>query len=244
MTPVIRLERHEDLTRLTLNRPHKGNSLSAQMVSELSAALASCHDDRTRVLLVDAEGDNFCTGFDLSNLDEETDDTLLARFVRVELLLQRLHRAPFLTVAVAKGKTWGAGADLFAACGQRWVLDGVSFSFPGAAFGLVLGTSRLASLVGPSCAEEWVGTGVQVDAGCAHGAGLANCRMKEGDTLGAALALAGRTRRLTGETLSAIRGAAGSRGPADDAMDLARLVESAARPGLRQQILDYRNVTR
>ncbi len=78
---TVRLERHDAqaLTRITLDRPEKGNSLSAAMVSELVAAVDRCHADGTRVLLVDAAGANFCTGFDLSDLEQEDDDSLLAR---------------------------------------------------------------------------------------------------------------------------------------------------------------------
>ena len=112
---TIRTERHEAqaLTRVTLDRGGKGNSLSAAMVADLAVVVDNCYGDGTRVLLFDADGANFCTGFDLSGLDDEDDDSLLARFVRVELFLQRIHRAPFLTIAYAQGKAWGAGADLF-----------------------------------------------------------------------------------------------------------------------------------
>jgi enoyl-CoA hydratase len=238
---AVLLERHEAyaLTRLTLNRPARGNSLSAAMVEELAHALEACRRDETRVLLIEASGTNFCTGFDLSALDEEDDDSLLARFVRLELLLQQLYRAPFITVAVASGKALGAGADLFAACSQRWVLEDASFAFPGAGFGLVLGTGRLALRVGAAQAEAWVAAGKRIDAATAVASGLASMRA-EGAPLAAALALAGGAGRLDAETLAAIRVAADPRDAADDALDLARLVRSAARPGLVERIRAYR----
>jgi enoyl-CoA hydratase/carnithine racemase len=241
---TIRIERHaaQAFSRLTLERATKGNSLSAAMVADLAAALDTCHRDGTRVLLIDAAGANFCTGFDLSALDVEDDDSLLARFVRVEVLLQRVHRAPFLTIAVAQGKAWGAGADLFAACSQRWVCDDASLAFPGAAFGLVLGTGRLAARVGSSQAEEWVACGTRIDAPTALATGLATRRVPGAADTGVAAALefAESSRRVDPVTLAALRNAAAARGHADDAVDLARLVRSAARPGLRERIQAYR----
>lgn len=118
------------------------------------------------------DGPNFCTGFDLSDLEAETDDTLLARFVRVELLLQKVHRAPLMTASLAHGKTLGAGADKFACCSVRWASPGATFAFPGAGFGLVLGSGRLGALVGPVHASAWILSGRQITAQEATLAGL------------------------------------------------------------------------
>src|SRR3546814_5165189 len=52
----------------------------------------------------------------------------------------------------------GAGADMFVACQRRIVVGEAAFRFPGAAFGLVLGTGRLARLVGSASACDWVGS--------------------------------------------------------------------------------------
>jgi len=98
----IRVERSEALclTRITLDRPTRGNSLSAAMVLELADALAACHRDGTRVLCIDAGGANFCTGFDLSGLDDKDDDSLLGG-------CRGMNRGHDLT---AEGRWQGAGS--------------------------------------------------------------------------------------------------------------------------------------
>ena len=133
-TPGMELDIRKDdgLTRIVLTRPQIGNSLSSGLVNALTDAVSACYEDGTRILVIEGSGPNFCTGFDLSDLESETDDSLLARFVRVELLLQKVYYAPFLTVALAQGRAFGAGADLFAACEQRWIVESAMFSFPGA----------------------------------------------------------------------------------------------------------------
>lgn len=243
-TSLIEVRREGAITHLRLKRPDKGNSLSAGLVEQLAAAVSACYGDGTRGLLLDAAGSNFCTGFDLSDLDAETDDSLLARFVRVELLLQSVHRAPFLTAALAQGRAWGAGADLFAACKLRWAAPGTTFSFPGAGFGLVLGTARLGALVGPAAAGDWILSGRQVPLQEAADAGLVQRSTEPASARSLHDTLAQLLQRVDATTQTQLGAALQARSPAGDALDMARLVESAARPGLKERIVAYRAASR
>ncbi|WP_132980281.1 MULTISPECIES: enoyl-CoA hydratase/isomerase family protein [unclassified Pigmentiphaga] len=219
--------------RLVLDRPACGNALSAALVAALSEAVNACVRDDVRCLVIEGAGRHFCTGVDLSALDRETDDSLLARFIRIELLLQAVHRAPFETVAVAHGRVAGAGADLFAACRRRLIRDDVSFAFPGAAgFGLVLGTRRLAALVGGDTAQDWIRSGRWIDADEALAAGLAQARIDAARNRDAPAAHApdAGTQALLDQAMRTAQ--------ADDP-DLALLARSAARPGLKQRIQEY-----
>lgn len=234
---------------LHLNRPGKGNALSAALVIALADAVeAAAQDPELRLLVLSGAGRHFCTGFDLSDLDGETDDSLLARFTRVELLLQAIHAAPFTTLALAQGRTMGAGADLFAACHERWIVGDASFAFPGVGFGLVLGTARLGTLVGANHAAAWLEGGATIDAATACGSGLAT-RQIAVDALEVEQAgLRARVHRLDLHTQRGIHAAIDAerrpRGDAGDAQDLARLVRSAARAGLRDRIAAYRAAQR
>ncbi|CAM5785368.1 enoyl-CoA hydratase/isomerase family protein [Ottowia pentelensis] len=230
---------------LQLNRPDKGNALSAALVAALAEAVeAAAQDESLCLLVLSGAGRHFCTGFDLSRLDQETDDSLLARFTRVELLLQAVHAAPFTTLALAHGRTMGAGANLFAACDERWIVDDASFAFPGAGFGLVLGTARLAGLVGATRAANWIESGRPIDADEALAGRLATRRIDAQAVDGECERLRARVSRLNPLTQRAIHTAIAAgrhpRGAAGDADDLARLVRSAARPGLRERIAAYR----
>lgn len=240
----LSLNRQGAITHLRLDRAAKGNSLSADMVQQLDAAIDASSADGTQALLVEGNGAHFCTGFDLSNLQLETDDSLLARFVRVELLLQKLVRAPFITAAFAHGKAWGAGADLFAACALRWARPDATFAFPGAAFGLVLGSGRLAALTGIATATDWITSGRPVTAQEAGSHGLVQSAPVDLHSAQALERLRAMVERLDVETLAQIRSATQARSAADDAYDLARLVRSAARPGVKARIAAYRAAQR
>ena len=237
MTDPLLLECDGTVWRVTLNRPLQGNSCSTDLVAALDDTLVRATQERAQALVLRGAGKHFCTGFDLSAVAQETDDTLLAQFVRIELMLQRLARAPFLTVAIAHGRATGAGADIFTACAMRLVQGEASLAFPGArGFGLVLGTRRLCELVGRQTALSWIESATVVTAAEATRTGLATGAMGADTALDQLIS----ERTSIDATLrEALQRAAQPHRDFEDALDLKRLVESAARPGLRDRIASY-----
>jgi enoyl-CoA hydratase len=250
--PEATLRIADGVACIELDRPARGNALSALMVETLLGALrAACADPSVHTVAFVAAGRHFCTGFDLSGLEDLSEGDLLLRFVRVETLLDAVWRAPVRTVAIATGRAWGAGADLFAACDLRIAAADASFRFPGAAFGVVLGTRRLAERVGTERARQWVTTGATLDADAAASAGLASrvaAPANDGTPVDAWREALADGPSVDRETLAAIRAASRpAGGPGGDALadaDLAALVRSAARPGLKARIVAYRGRTR
>ena len=219
-----------------LDRPEKGNALSAPAVDALRAAIdAAVADPATHTLVFRGRGRHFCTGFDLSGLEGETDATLRARFIALEELLQAVWHAPVRTIAIATGRAWGACADLFASCDVRACTPDTTLRFPGTAFGIVLGTRRLVELIGWDHARALVTEGATHDAVAALAAGLAT-DVVEGD-IDEWLALRCAPPVADRVTLAAIREATRPERRADD---LASLDRSASRPGLVQRIDHYR----
>jgi enoyl-CoA hydratase len=239
---TLMLHTHTDsgVATLTLARPERGNALAADLVEALLAAAdGAIADPAVHTLVLRAEGPHFCTGLDLSTLAESSDGDLLLRLVRIETLLSRLWHAPLRTVALAQGRCWGAGADLFAVCEERQAAEGTSFRFPGAQFGIVLGTRRLAERVGVDRARALTTEGLEWDAAQAQAAGLVQAVVADappGDAQ-AALAAACAPPRVDAATAAALRAA--TRTDRRDA-DLAALVRSAAVPGLVQRLRIYR----
>jgi enoyl-CoA hydratase/carnithine racemase len=220
-----------------LDRPEKGNALSAAAVESLHAAIESAiANPATHTLVLRGRGKHFCTGFDLSGLEGETDASLRGRFVALEKLLQAVWHAPVRTVALASGRAWGAGADLFASCDIRACAPDATLRFPGTAFGIVLGTRRLVELVGWDRARPLVTEGATHDARTALATGLAT-DLVEGDPE-AWLALRCAPPVADRVTLAAVRAATR---PDHRAADLASLEASASRPGLAGRIEAYRS---
>jgi enoyl-CoA hydratase len=226
---------------LTLDRAERGNALSADLVEALIAALhGACDDPSVHTVVLAGSGRHFCTGFDLSDIDAAGDAELLARFVRIEMLLAALWHAPVRTAAVVTGRAWGAGADLVTACDVRVAAPDASFRFPGAGFGIVLGSRRLAERVGSERARSWILGGVQIGADAASAAGLVS-DLAEGAQLDGWHARLQQAPPVDRETAVAIRAA--TRADHRDA-DLAALVRSAVRPGLAARIARHRDRVR
>lgn len=237
MSCELRVSRPSEGTMvLTIDRANKRNALDGNLVESFHCALDAAALSDVRLLCLRGEGVSFCTGFDLSNLESETDGDLLLRFVRIEMLLHRLYSAPFVTLALAQGSVMGAGADLFVACERRFVVGDARFCFPGAGFGLVLGLGRLIDRVGRNSARDIVRQGRELQADEALAVGLANGRVSPTE-IDALLDREGkRASRLDRETVAALHAVDAGDGHAD----LAHLTQSAARPGLKARITAYR----
>lgn len=222
---------------LTLSRPEKGNALSAALVEALDNAWRAAIADDARCIVIDGSGKHLCTGFDLSDLDEESEGDLLLRFVRIEQLLRLVYEAPLVTVAIGRGRIVGAGADLFSACDHRIALPDAAFSFPGAGFGLVLGTSRLAERIGRDRARDVLVSGETLSAEAALRCRLAT-EIASSEQVGERITMiVERAAGMAPETVAALHRAT-ARGDADG--DLAALVRSASRPGLKDRIRRHR----
>lgn len=227
-------------TYLTLNRPDTGNALNAGLVTALNLSLREAEADGAALVVLEGAGKHFSTGMDLADLDTMTDDSLLARFVAIERMLARVWAAPFLTVAVAHGRSMGAGADLFAACDYRLATPDSRFAFPGAGFGLVLGTRRLGVRVGPDRAMDLALSGRTVTADEARDMRLATAVVAPENIGEAVEGITATATRCPPDTVRRIKRAAYS-GHGDPDGDLAALTRSAAEPGLKQRIIAHRD---
>ncbi|CUI73276.1 enoyl-CoA hydratase/isomerase family protein [Achromobacter xylosoxidans] len=236
MSAALRVERHGSAQVLTLARPEKMNALSAGLVEALIAAVDAAPAQGADVIVLRGEGRNFSAGFDFGDWEAQSEGDLLLRFVRIETLLQRVAASPCLTVGLAHGRNFGAGVDLFGACKWRVAAPDASFRMPGLKFGLVLGTRRFAALVGAERARAILEQASVFDAAQAHRDGFVShltapdswpgIERQAGEAAGA---LAGASRAQLYAALSAEQ---------PDA-DLARLVRSAAEPGLKARVAAY-----
>lgn len=237
MSACLHIQKEASAWTLSLNRPDKRNALDAELVEALIDALEQARISGVDALVLRGEGKNFCAGFDFSGFESVSEGDLLWRFVRIEQLLQMLHALPMLTVALAHGKNFGAGVDLMAACKHRVASPDATFRMPGLKFGLVLGTRRLAALVGAERARQIQQVAQTLDAASALSVGLVS-DVQDVDSwdgliseqVQAACALSPDARASLYRVL---------RVDTDD-QDLADLVRSVLKPGLKQRIANYR----
>lgn len=236
MSAALRVERHGSAQVLALARPEKMNALSAELVEALIAAVDAAPAQGADVIVLRGEGRNFSAGFDFGDWEAQSEGDLLLRFVRIETLLQRVAASPCLTVGLAHGRNFGAGVDLFGACKWRVAAPDASFRMPGLKFGLVLGTRRFAALVGAERARAILEQASVFDAAQAHRDGFVSHLAAPDSWPG--------IERQAGETAGALAGASraqlyGALSAEQPDADLARLVRSAAEPGLKARVAAY-----
>lgn len=233
---VLHADRRDTVLTLTLNRPEKHNALDPELVERLIEQLTAARTEPTDLVVLRGAGPGFSAGFDLSRLAEQSDGDLLHRFVRIEQLLQAVHDAPFATLALAHGRVFGAGADLVCACTHRIAAPGTRFRLPGLAFGIVLGTRRLAARVGADTARAIQAAGRTLDADEAERTGLITAIAETDAWEGIAHTVARETGAITPTARALFHRALADARPDED---LAHLVRSAAEPGLRERIRAY-----
>jgi enoyl-CoA hydratase len=105
---------------LTLNNPDERNTLTAEMVAEIIAAMDAFEaDDGVGAVVVTGTPPAFCAGANLGNLAEATGESLGGIY---EGFL-RIARSPLPTIAAVNGAAVGAGMNLALGCDVRVIAD-------------------------------------------------------------------------------------------------------------------------
>ena len=107
--------------KIVLNRPRKGNSMTASMLQTLTTLFKAFSEDPNifHVVLA-AEGRYFCTGMDLSR-DTDRTSTQGGYYDLVRGLFQAIEHCRKVTIAQVDGPAYGGGVGLAFACDVRLV---------------------------------------------------------------------------------------------------------------------------
>src|SRR5919112_587018 len=141
------------IARITLNRPDRLNSFTAQMHAELRDALGAASE--ARVIVLTGAGRGFCAGQDLSDRAVATDEHPVDLGMTVETswnpLIRTLTSLPQPIIARVNGVAAGAGANIALACDIVVAAKSAKFIQSFSAIGLIPdsgGTWVLPRLVG------------------------------------------------------------------------------------------------
>ena len=153
----ILFELQGGIARLTLNRPDKLNSFTADMHAEVAQALGRVEQEGARVLLLTGSGRGFCAGQDLSQrvVKEGAPPVDLGASIEKYYgpLVKRLRALPMPVLVGVNGVAAGAGANLALAGDIVIARASASFIQPFCRLGLLPdtgGTYALPRLVGPA----------------------------------------------------------------------------------------------
>lgn len=179
MFEFLRLEKHEGVATLTLNRPDTLNSWNQKMRDELREAVRQlvCDDD-LRVLVITGEGRAFSAGEDVRGMQGLTDiGTRGFRRVARDIhnVFDEIEAIEVPVIAAINGVAAGGGLELALSCDFRFAAETAKLGFPENNVGLIPGSggcSRLVKLVGISRAKRLVMSGQMIPAGRALEMGL------------------------------------------------------------------------
>ena len=154
MYETILLEMSGGHARLTLNRPHKLNSITARMHEEIRDALDHLDAD-ARSLVITGAGRAFCAGQDLEERAASHGQVDLGESIEKNYgpLVRRLRALPIPVIAAVNGVAAGAGANLALACDIVIAARSAVLVEPFCKIGLIPdtgGTYFLPRLIGPA----------------------------------------------------------------------------------------------
>lgn len=150
------------LARICLRRPQVANRLELQDLQTLEQQLAQVNaDPGVRVLLLEAQGKHFCSGF---NIDAVPGVDAGALFER---LTDAWEAARPVTVAAIQGGVYGGATDLALACDFRLGTPACAMFVPAARLGLHFyrgGLQRYVSRLGLGVAKRVLLAGESLEA--------------------------------------------------------------------------------
>ena len=187
----IRVAAAEAIGRITLARPEKKNALDRVAADELLEALARYGmDPSVRVVLLAADGPDFCAGADLAALAALVDADATAQHddaMALGKVFLAIRELPVPVVAAVRGRALAGGAGLATACDIVLADEDARFGYPEVKVGFVpaMVMAMLRRAVGEKQAFDLVATGRVLSAREAHGVGLVS-RVVPAGTLDAA----------------------------------------------------------
>ena len=166
----IRVERAGAIGRITLARPEKKNALDLVAARELQEALREfAANAEVRVVVLGADGEDFCAGADLAALYALLDADAAAQLRDAEALgdvFRLLREMPQVVIAAVRGRALAGGAGLATACDLVIADEGARFGYPEVRVGFVpaMVMALLRRQIGEKRAFELAATGRQVGA--------------------------------------------------------------------------------
>jgi enoyl-CoA hydratase/carnithine racemase len=203
---TLRVERRGSIAILTLARPEKRNAIDDATVLGIETFFDSLDAD-VRVVVLDAEGDHFCAGLDLGEL-QERDVMAGVRHSRMwHRVFDRIERGPVPVIAALKGAVVGGGLELAAAAHLRVAEESTFYALPEGLRGIFVGggaSVRVPRLIGVARMTDLMLTGRRYDAAEGAAAGLSQYLVADGLGRTTALELAEQVAEAAPQTVFAV----------------------------------------
>jgi len=170
----------DSVARITLNRPEKRNALNEELIEALKESIGSAaRNESIKVILIGGAGKDFCSGADLSALQQISQSSVAENQTDARCLMELfllIRQVPVPVVAAVRGKALAGGCGLANACDIVLASTGARFGYPEVKIGFVpaMVMAMLRRNVSEKRAFELITSGAEIGAEEAHQFGLVN----------------------------------------------------------------------
>jgi len=159
-TEAIRIEVEDRLAVVSLNRPDRLNAINLELKRGLERALDRLEaDQELRVVILRGEGRAFCSGGDLSAIQQKEGMGRPEDLRYSHGILKRIMNLEQITISAVHGFAMGAGCNLALSTDLVYAASGTKFSQAFTRIGLIPdwgGMYVLPRLAGIRKAKEWI----------------------------------------------------------------------------------------
>ncbi|MDD5095488.1 MAG: enoyl-CoA hydratase/isomerase family protein [Dehalococcoidia bacterium] len=177
---TILLQKQDKVATITLNRPEKLNTMSPELMSDLTKVMGEVErDDEIRAVIVTGAGRAFCAGGDVPKLFASSRDPITVMGLAHDgaRMVSAMRNLPKPLIAAVNGPAIGGGLNIALACDIIIAAENASFCSAFISLGFHPDTGGiyfLTRLVGVARACELVFTGKTINAVEAERIGLVN----------------------------------------------------------------------
>jgi len=172
---ALRIERDDDVLRITLSRPETRNAFDAALIAELAEAFVDV--GKARAVVLAGDGPSFCAGADIEWMRASASLTLdenIADANALRRMFDAVDSCPAPVIVLVQGHALGGGAGLVAAADIALAEERAVFAFSEVKLGIIPAVISPYALrkIGESAARRYFVTGERFDATTALRVGL------------------------------------------------------------------------
>ena len=185
---------HQEVAVIRLTREKKRNALNDSLILSLRNLFETL-PGTVRAAVLDGQGDHFCAGLDLSELQERDAGQGLMHSRMWHAALERVQYGPVPVIAALHGAVVGGGLELAAACHIRVADESTFYALPEGSRGIFVGGGgavRIPRLIGTARMTDMMLTGRVYNAQDGERIGLAQYLVPTGGAFDKAFELAQR----------------------------------------------------
>lgn len=165
----IIVKKEDNIGWIILNRPHRLNAMTIDLLNELSVALDDFEADKdVRCIVITGAGDRaFSVGADVTSFSGLTPVTAVETSSKGQEVISKVEKVSKPVIAAINGYALGGGLELALACDFRIASETSQLGQPEIKLGIIPGwggTQRLPRIIGLAKAKELIMLGDRITA--------------------------------------------------------------------------------